>query len=392
MTPSPDHGSAADIHRETVDLAKRLIACRSVTPADGGCLDIIAGRLTAAGFVCERLDRGGVANLWARHGRTSPVAGLAGHVDVVPSGPVEQWTADPFTPLERDGFLYGRGASDMKTSVAAMVTAAERVVAHHRDHRGSVALLLTSDEEGAAIDGAIAVVETLQGRGERIDWCVIGEPTSQDRLGDTIKNGRRGSLNGTLRVKGIQSHIAYPERGRNPVHTAAAALAELVSIEWDKGNAYFPPTSFQISNVHAGAGATNVIPGAMDVLFNFRFSPESAVEQLQTRVREILDRHAVPYELEWSVSGNAFMTPSGPLVETLSEAIVSVTGVVPALSTSGGTSDGRFLTRVAGEVVEFGPRSEGMHGIDERVKVADIGPLSEVYERTVLALLGLAAR
>jgi succinyl-diaminopimelate desuccinylase len=379
--------SSADIHGETLQLARRLIGCRSVTPADGGCLDLIATRLAAAGFQCERVDRGGVSNLWARRGQAAPLVCLAGHVDVVTPGPLDQWSSDPFVPAERDGYLYGRGAADMKTSLAAMVTAAERVVTARPNHRGSIALLLTSDEEGAAVDGTAAVVEVLQTRGESIDACILGEPTSSDRLGDVMKNGRRGSLNGVLTVKGVQCHIAYPERGRNPVHTALPALAELVAIEWDRGTEYFPPTSFQISNVHAGIGANNVIPGTLELLFNFRFSPESPVERLKAHVHEVLDRCRLQYELAWSLSGPPFITPRGRLVEVLSTAITGVTGLTPELSTSGGTSDGRFMAAVAREVVEFGPPSEAMHGVDERVRLADLAPLSAIYEQAILALL-----
>jgi succinyl-diaminopimelate desuccinylase len=312
---------------------------------------------------------------------------LAGHVDVVPPGALEAWTADPFSPDERDGYLYGRGACDMKTSVAAMVTAVERFVAARPDHRGSLAVLLTSDEEGDAVDGTAAVVERLRAQRTVIDACIVGEPTSSTRLGDTVKNGRRGSLSGRLIVKGVQCHIAYPERGSNPIHSALPALADLAATQWDRGNDFFQPTSFQISNVHAGAGATNVIPGTVEVLFNLRFSPESTEEGIKTRVREALDRHQVEYDLSWSPVARPFMTGKGRLVEALSAAIQAATGLTPALSTSGGTSDGRFLAAIAREVVEFGPMSEGMHGIDERVRLADIGPLSVIYERTLAALV-----
>jgi succinyl-diaminopimelate desuccinylase len=377
----------ADIHRHTLDLARQLVACRSITPDDGGCLDVIAARLTRAGFACERLDRGPVRNLWARRGWVAPVVCLAGHVDVVPPGPVDAWTSDPFVPTERDGCLFGRGAADMKASVAAMVTAAERFVAGAPEHHGSLALLFTSDEEGAAVDGTAAVVEALRSRDERIDACILGEPTSVARLGDTIKNGRRGSLNGVLTVKGIQCHIAYPERGRNPIHVAVPALAELAATVWDSGNDYFAPTSFQISHVHAGAGANNTIPGALDVLFNFRFSTASTAEQLQARTQAVLDRHVVDYEVAWTLSAVPFLSPRGGLVDVLSAAVASVTGVTPALSTSGGTSDGRFLATLAREVVEFGPVGASIHGIDEHVPLADIAPLSTVYEQTIAALL-----
>ena len=377
----------SDIQHETLQLAKALIACRSLTPADGGALTMIATRLSTAGFRCERLDRGSVSNLWARCGDTGPLVCLAGHVDVVPPGPIEQWSSDPFTPTERDGELYGRGAADMKASVAAMVTAAERVASTGRG--GSIAVLLTSDEEGDAVDGTAAVVSMLRERGETIDACIVGEPSSTNRFGDTIKNGRRGSLNGRLRVRGEQCHIAYPERGRNPIHDLAPALAALVSAEWDRGNEYFQPTSFQISNIHAGTGASNIIPGALDVAFNFRYSPESTAQQLQARVRDILDRHSMEFDLEWTLIGEPFLTHRGPLVDAVTTSVESVTGVTPTLSTSGGTSDGRFLAKVAREVVEFGPLNDSIHKIDEHVRIADLGPLSVIYERALIRLFGL---
>jgi len=376
----------SDIQRETLQLAKDLIACRSVTPDDGGALSLVASRLSRAGFTCERLDRGGVGNLWARHGSSGPVVCLAGHVDVVPPGPLDQWTSDPFTPAERDGLLYGRGASDMKAGVAAMVTAAERVAQKNNDGAGSIAILLTSDEEGDAVDGTAAVVSTLKARGETIDACILGEPTSSERFGDTIKNGRRGSLNGKLRVHGQQCHIAYPERGRNPIHDAARALAELVWLQWDRGNAYFQPTSFQMSNIHAGTGASNVIPGTLEVWFNFRFSPESSAAGLQARVRDLLDGHRLHYDLEWRLIGEPFLTPRGPLVDALTTSVHSIAGVTPALSTTGGTSDGRFLATLAREVVEFGPLNDSIHKIDEHVRIGDLEPLSSIYERTIASV------
>jgi succinyl-diaminopimelate desuccinylase len=381
---------------ETLRLARQLIACRSITPADGGSLGLLAERLSSAGFACERIDRGPVSNLWARLGSTAPLVCLAGHIDVVPTGPLEEWTSDPFTPTERGGLLYGRGAADMKASVAAMITAAERVARARQGgsedpplqgRAGSIAILLTSDEEGDAVDGTAAVVSTLQARGETIDACIVGEPTSTERFGDTIKNGRRGSLNGRLRVVGQQCHIAYPERGRNPIHDAAPALAALIATEWDRGNEYFQPTSFQISNIHAGTGASNIIPGALEVAFNFRFSSESSSSGLQARVREILDRHRLQYELQWTLIGEPFLTPRGPLVDALAAAVQAVAGVQPALSTSGGTSDGRFLAKLAREVVEFGPLNESIHKIDEHVRVADLEPLSAIYEQTILSVL-----
>jgi succinyl-diaminopimelate desuccinylase len=374
----------SDIQRETLQLAKALIACRSITPAHDGALELVASRLSAAGFRCERLDRGSVGNLWARFGDSGPLVCLAGHVDVVPPGPVNEWTSDPFTPAERGGELYGRGAADMKGPVAAMITAAERAAQLHAG-RGAIAILLTSDEEGDAVDGTAAVVSILRESGETIDACIVGEPTSAERFGDTIKNGRRGSLNGRLRVRGQQCHIAYPERGRNPIHDAVPAIAALVATDWDRGNEYFQPTSFQISNIHAGTGASNVIPGTLDVSFNFRFSPESSASSLQARVREILDRAHMQYELEWTLIGEPFMTARGPLTDALSAAVEGVAGVRPALSTSGGTSDGRFLAKVAREVVEFGPLNESIHKIDEHIRIADLEPLSVIYERAVRA-------
>jgi succinyl-diaminopimelate desuccinylase len=371
---------------DTLALARQLIARRSITPADDGCLDLIAARLGAAGFTCERIDRGAARNLWATHGSGVPAVCLAGHVDVVPPGPEDRWTSPPFTPTERGGSLFGRGAADMKTSVAAMVTAAERFVAASPAHQGSLSLLFTSDEEGAAADGTAAVVHELLARGQRLDACIVGEPTSVETFGDTIKNGRRGSLNGVLTVTGVQCHIAYPERGRNPIHTALPALSELAATEWDRGNAYFAPTSFQTSYVQAGAGANNTIPGSLEVWFNFRFSTESTAEELKARVHQVLDRHGVNYDLAWTLSAAPFLSPRGSLVDAVSGAIAAETGLTPALSTSGGTSDGRFLATVSGEVVEFGPLSASIHGIDEHVRIADIEPLSSIYQRALVAL------
>ena len=372
---------------DTLELAKQLIACRSVTPDDAGSLDLIGSRLATAGFTCERIDRGDVRNLWARRGSEAPLVCLAGHVDVVPPGAIEEWTSDPFTPTERDGFLYGRGAADMKTSVAALVTAAERFVTRAPNHYGSLAMLFTSDEEGAGIDGTAAVVEALRARGTTIDACILGEPTSSALLGDAMKNGRRGSLNGVLTVKGVQCHIAYPEQGLNPIHMAMPALAELASTQWDRGNEHFSPTSFQMSYVQAGAGANNTIPGAMRVLFNFRFSTESTAEQLQQRVHATLDAHGVDYTLEWTLSAAPFLSARGRLAEVMTQAVAAVTGVTPAVWTSGGTSDGRFLAQISREVVEFGPINKSIHAIDEHARLADIAPLSAIYERAVAALL-----
>ena len=375
------------IHDTTLALAKELLSRPSLTPDDAGCFAVIESRLRALGFVCERLDQGSVRNLWATHGDGHPVVCFAGHVDVVPPGPVEQWQSDPFTPTERDGFLYARGAADMKGPLAAAVTAIERVVAGRQSVPGTVALLLTSDEEGVAVDGTAAVVRILRERGASIDHSVVVESTSIDRLGDGIKNGRRGSLNGTLTVRGLQCHIAYPHLGRNPIHLAAPALVELCAKTWDSGNEYFPPTSFQVSNIHAGTGATNVIPGSLSVMFNFRFSPESTVETLTAAVGEVLDRHGLDYTLEWTVSGLPFLTPRGRLVDVLSGAIQAETGLVPELSTGGGTSDARFIANVAREVVEFGAVNQSMHKIDEHIRIADLAPLSRIYEQTLLRLM-----
>lgn len=379
-----------DIQSRTLALARQLIACRSITPDDDGSLALVAERLSAAGFTCERIDRSGVSNLWARHGTEDPLVCFAGHVDVVPTGPVEQWSAPPFDAVERDGFLIGRGAADMKGSVAAMVTAAERLALAEPAHAGSLALLLTADEEGDALHGTVAVVDALRSRGTHLDYCLVGEPTSTAQFGDTIKNGRRGSLTGVLQVKGIQCHVAYPERGRNPVHQAAPALAELAATQWDAGNEYFGPTTFQIANIHAGTGAPNVVPGTLDVQFNLRFSPQSPALHLQERVRGVLDRHGLEYDLTWTVSAEPFMTPEGDLVEAVRDAVVRETGVTPILSTSGGTSDGRFLATIAAQVVEFGPMNDTIHMIDERMAVADLGPLSSIYERVGRRLLGVS--
>ena len=373
---------------DTLELARALIARSSVTPEDDGCQDLIAKRLAALGFRIETMRRGEVVNLWARRGTAGPLVCFAGHTDVVPAGPLDRWSSRPFEPTVRDGRLYGRGAADMKTSVAAFVTATESFVASHPNHLGSIAFLLTSDEEGVAVDGTVRVVDTLEARGEKIDYCIVGEPTSTSRLGDTIKNGRRGSLSGRLLVKGIQGHIAYPHLARNPIHLAAPAITELAGIEWDHGNEYFPPTSWQISNIHAGTGATNVIPGEMVIDFNFRFSTENTPDTLQARMHEILDRHRLDYEIEWSLSGMPFLTPRGRLVEALSASIRDVLGIAPELSTTGGTSDGRFIARISSEVVEFGPINESIHKLNENIPLADIEPLHRVYLGVLERLLG----
>jgi succinyl-diaminopimelate desuccinylase len=372
---------------DTLELARALIARRSVTPDDGGCQTLLGERLKRLGFALEPLESNGVTNLWARRGTGAPIVCLAGHTDVVPTGPLDQWRSDPFVPTERDGQLYGRGAADMKTSLAAFVTAIEGFLAGHPDPRGSIALLITSDEEGVATDGTVKVVDRLEARGERIDYCIVGEPTCVDRLGDTVKNGRRGSLGGRLIVKGLQGHVAYPHLGRNPVHLFAPALAELSAIEWDRGNEYFPPTTWQVSNIHAGTGAANVIPGELEVLFNFRFSTASTADGLAARMREILDRHRLDYELEWSLSGNPFLTPRGKLVDTMVAAIREVIGVAADVSTTGGTSDGRFITRICPQVVEFGPVNMSIHRLNEHVALDAVEPLRAVYQRVLEKLL-----
>jgi succinyl-diaminopimelate desuccinylase len=367
--------------------ARELIGRRSVTPEDGGCQAWLADKLAPLGFAIEPLVSGGVTNLWARRGKAAPLVCFAGHTDVVPTGPLEQWSSDPFVPAEREGRLYGRGAADMKGSIAAFLAAVEEFLADHPDPPGSIAWLITSDEEGPAVDGTVKVVERLAGREEFIDACIVGEPTCVARFGDTMKNGRRGSLHGRLRVKGIQAHIAYPELGRNPIHLAAPAIAELAATVWDAGNEYFPSTTWQISNMHSGTGATNVVPGHADIVFNFRFGTASTVESLQARVHAILDKHRLDYDLEWEVGAKPFLTPRGPLVDALAASIRESTGVEPALSTTGGTSDGRFIADIAREVVEFGPVNESIHKIDENVGVLELAQLARVYRGVLERLL-----
>jgi succinyl-diaminopimelate desuccinylase len=371
----------------TFDLACELISRPSVTPDDAGCLDLIAGRLAPLGFRIERLDTGGVSNLWARRGETAPLLCFAGHTDVVPTGPVERWKSPPFEPTIREGRLHGRGAADMKSSLAAFVTSIERFVAARPDHRGSIALLLTSDEEGIATHGTVKVVEALAARGERLDYCVVGEPTSVTTLGDTIKNGRRGSLSGALTVHGVQGHVAYPHLARNPIHLFAPALAELAAIRWDEGNEFFPPTTWQVSNIHAGTGANNVVPGECQVLFNFRFASVSTADELKRRTHEILDRHGLDYSLDWHLSGKPYLTGRGELVAALERAIRDTIGIETGLSTTGGTSDGRFIAHICREVVEFGPVNATIHQLDECISVDALAPLSLIYERTMHALL-----
>lgn len=372
---------------KTFALTEKLIALSSVTPDDKGCQQHLIDILTPLGFVCETIQSNDVTNLWARRGTTSPVFVFAGHTDVVPTGPVEQWRSEPFIPTVRDGKLYGRGAADMKTSIAAMVVACEEFIATTPDHTGSIAFLITSDEEGPAIDGTVIVCDKLKARGEQIDYCLVGEPTSSAQLGDMIKNGRRGSLSGRLTIKGVQGHIAYPQLAKNPIHVAAQAIADLVAEQWDEGNEYYLPTSWQMSNINAGTGANNVIPGAMVIDFNFRFSTASTAEGLQERVHAILDRHDLQYGLEWTLSGQPFLTPRGTLSDALSAAIEEETGIKTQLSTTGGTSDGRFIAQICPQVIEFGPPNASIHKIDEHIEVRHIDPLKNIYRRTLEHLL-----
>lgn len=371
----------------TLELTKQLITRNSVSPVDAGCLDLLIAILEPLGFKCEKISMGGVDNLWARRGTAKPLLCFAGHTDVVPTGPLEQWTSDPFTPTIRDGWLYGRGASDMKTSLAAFVVAIREFVKEHPDHPGSLAVMFTSDEEGPAIDGTVRVVEALAARGEKLDYCVVGEPTSVKKLGDMIKNGRRGSLTGLLTVNGVQGHVAYPHMARNPIHEVASAIAELATTKWDNGNEYFPPTTWQISNFNSGTGANNVIPGAAHIKFNFRHSTASTTESLQTRVVNILDRHGVTYDLDWRVDGRPFLTARGDLVDAISRAIKTVTGVDTELSTTGGTSDGRFIADICPQVVEFGPTNATIHKLNECVGVDEIEPLQKIYKQVLVNLL-----
>ena len=364
---------------DTLGYAHELMRRPSLTPEDAGCQTWLGDKLAALGFALEPVICGQVTNLWARKGSQAPVLCFAGHTDVVPTGPLEQWRQDPFSPTQHDGLLYGRGAADMKGSIAAFLSAVEQFLARHPDHPGSIAWLITSDEEGPAVDGTVRVVERLAARGERIDACIVGEPTCVSAFGDMMKNGRRGSLHGRLRVKGTQAHIAYPHLGKNPIHLAAPAIAELAATEWDQGNEYFPPTTWQISNMHSGTGAMNVIPGHADIAFNFRHGTASPVESLQARVTAILDKHHLDYDLAWEIGARPFLTPRGTLVEALSAAIAEVTGVTPELSTTGGTSDGRFIADIADEVVEFGPINASIHKIDEHVGVAELEQLTRVY-------------
>jgi succinyl-diaminopimelate desuccinylase len=372
---------------KTLALTRELIALPSVTPADKGCQDMLIDLLKPLGFECESISSGDVTNLWARKGKAQPLVVFAGHTDVVPTGPLDQWHSAPFKPTQRDGKLYGRGAADMKTSIAAMVVAVEEFTAAHPDHKGSIGFLITSDEEGPAVDGTVVVCDKLKARGEKLDYCIVGEPTSAKELGDMIKNGRRGTMSGKLTVKGIQGHIAYPQLARNPIHQAAPALAELAAEKWDDGNEYYLPTSWQMSNIHGGTGASNVIPGEVVIDFNFRFSTASTVEGLQKRVHAILDKHGLEYDLKWTVGGLPFLTPRGDLSAALSKAIKDETGIATELSTTGGTSDGRFIAQICPQVIEFGPPNASIHKIDEHIELRHIDPLKNIYRRTLENLL-----
>ena len=372
---------------KTLELTKELISRPSVTPQDAGCQQTMIARLQAIGFNVELLRFEDVDNFWARRGDSSPVFAFAGHTDVVPTGPMDQWESHPFKPEIRDGMLYGRGAADMKSSLAAFVTACERFVSRHPAHKGSIALLITSDEEGPSINGTIKVIETLEARDEKIDWCLVGEPSSTNRLGDVIKNGRRGSLGARLIVHGVQGHVAYPHLADNPIHRATAVIAELAAIEWDQGNEHFPPTTFQVSNIKGGTGATNVIPGNVEVIFNFRFSTETTAEALKQRVAAVFDKHQLKYDIQWNLSGQPFLTPEGELVSAACEAIKELTGIDTELSTSGGTSDGRFIAPTGAQVLELGPVNATIHKVNECVNVDDLDILSDIYEKILEKLL-----
>jgi len=379
--------------RRALQLAEALIALPSVTPDDAGCQDLLKARLAPLGFDCETIvcgpDNFRVTNLLAirRGTRSGPTLAFAGHTDVVPTGPLAQWTSDPFVPSHRGGSLFGRGAADMKSSIAAMVVAVEAFVRASPAHGGTIALLITSDEEGPSVDGTVRLVELLKARGEKLDMCVVGEPTSVDKLGDMIKNGRRGTLSGRLRIIGVQGHVAYPHLAKNPIHAFAPALAELTATEWDRGNEHFPPTTFQVSNLHAGTGVGNVIPGEALVDFNFRFSTESTADGLKARVQALLRRHAIEHELTWTLGGEAFLTKPGTLTDAVSAAIAAECGHHPVLSTTGGTSDGRFIATICPQVIELGPRNASIHKIDEHVEAADVQRLSNIYRRVMEQLL-----
>jgi len=375
----PDHAA--------LELAKELIARKSVTPEDGGCQELLSARLSKAGFRCEPMNFGEVANLWARRGAASPVVCFAGHTDVVPTGPLSEWHSDPFAPTVRDGKLYGRGAADMKSSIAAFVVATELFIEEKPDHSGSIALLITSDEEGPAVDGTVRVVDALKKRNEGIDYCIVGEPSSVDRLGDTLKNGRRGSLSGKLVVRGLQGHVAYPHLVKNPIHLAAPALAELATTRWDKGNEAFPPTSFQVSNIHAGTGAHNVVPGSAEIDFNFRFSTESSESSLKQKVEAVLKKHGLEYSLSWVLGARPFLSRNGRLAKIAAEAAKAHTGCSAELATTGGTSDARFIIDVCPEVIEIGPVNASIHKLNEHITLDELEILPRIYLDVLRKLL-----
>ena len=372
---------------KTLNLAKELILKKSITPVDDGCQDLLISHLESLGFTIDKLPSGEVTNFYARKGNEAPLLVFAGHTDVVPPGPIKEWASPPFEPTVKNNRLYGRGAADMKTSLAAFIISIEEFLTENKDHKGSIGLLITSDEEGIATDGTVKIVETLKNKKEKIDFCIVGEPTCVSKFGDTIKNGRRGSLSAKLKVKGIQGHIAYPELIKNPIHTVAPVIDELVNTIWDEGNEYFPKTSWQISNINGGTGATNVVPGFVEILFNFRYSSESTSDILMENVEKILNKHQLDYDIDWQHSGEPYLTETGSLVNALSDAVKEITGIDPTISTTGGTSDGRFIAKICDQVVEFGPINESIHKINENVNIDDIETLKNIYKLAILKIL-----
>jgi succinyl-diaminopimelate desuccinylase len=372
---------------KTLNLTKELISKKSITPLDEGCQDLLISHLELLGFKIEKMAYGNVSNFYARKGHEAPLLVFAGHTDVVPTGPETKWSSPPFEPTIKNDRLYGRGAADMKASLAAFIVSIEEFLAENKDHKGSIGLLITSDEEGIAVDGTVKVIEALKNRKEKIDFCIVGEPTCVSKLGDTVKNGRRGSLSAKLKVKGIQGHIAYPELIKNPIHEVAPAIDDLVKTIWDEGNEYFPKTSWQISNINGGTGATNVVPGDVEILFNFRYSSASTANMLKSRFIEILNKHQLDYDIDWEHSGEPYLTEKGTLVDVLSDAVKEISGVRPTISTTGGTSDGRFISKLCDQVVEFGPINESIHKINENVNVNDIETLKDIYKLTISKIL-----
>tara|TARA_B100000780_G_scaffold273893_1_gene238085 strand:- start:1667 stop:2794 length:1128 start_codon:yes stop_codon:yes gene_type:complete len=372
---------------KTLNLTKELISKKSITPLDEGCQDLLISHLELLGFTIEKMAYGNVSNFYARKGHEAPLLVFAGHTDVVPPGPETKWSSPPFEPTIKNDRLYGRGAADMKASLAAFIVSIEEFLAENKDHKGSIGLLITSDEEGIAVDGTVKVIEALKNRKEKIDFCIVGEPTCVSKLGDTVKNGRRGSLSAKLKVKGIQGHIAYPELIKNPIHEVAPAIDDLVKTIWDEGNEYFPKTSWQISNINGGTGATNVVPGDVEILFNFRYSSASTADMLKSRFIEILNKHQLDYDIDWEHSGEPYLTEKGTLVDVLSDAVKEISGVRPTISTTGGTSDGRFISKLCDQVVEFGPINESIHKINENVSVNDIETLKDIYKLTISKIL-----